>query len=371
MTALWEHTGPENRMAEAPGRVVVGMSGGVDSATGAALLNQHGHEVIGVGLKLTGEGSNGDASACCGLRGLEDARRVAHRIGIPFYVMNCVADFEREVISYFCRTYGRGRTPNPCVACNRRVKFPALLRAAEAVDADFVATGHYARVVRKADNVAVELRRGADRSKDQSYFLHSLSRRQLSRVIFPLAEMTKGRTRRTARSLGLPVWEKPATQDACFLGERDYRHFLREKSPHAFAPGPIVSTRGEVLGRHEGIACFTIGQRKGLGLARREPLYVVGIDASSNRVIAGSREDVGTRRLIVERVNWIAPDAPPPHMRAQVQVRYRHKASPATMTRVDDGRVEVGFDRPQHAPAPGQSAVFYRGEIVLGGGIIA
>jgi len=350
--------------------IIVGMSGGVDSSVAAALLKQQGHRVIGVGLKLAELSSEESERPCCGDAAMDDARRVAHSIGIPFYALNCVEVFEERVIDYFCRSYLSGRTPNPCVECNRAVKFMRLLDLAEELGADCVATGHYAAVRADESTGRHLLTKGADARKDQSYFLYGLSEQQLWRIVFPLAEMTKEQTRGLARSFGLKVSDKPASQDVCFLPGGDYRRFLARRCPDALQPGPIVDTQGRVLGRHNGIASFTVGQRKGLGVAAGVPLYVVALDAAARSVVVGTRQEAAKDRIWVAQTNWIAADAPPGAMRVSVKVRYRQPEVPAVVTYRGNGRAEVVFSRPQLGVAPGQSAVFYRGDFVVGGGII-
>jgi tRNA-specific 2-thiouridylase len=349
-------------------RVVVGMSGGVDSSTAAALLKEAGHEVIGVMLKFpvlrTAAGGG-----CCGIAGIEDARRVADRLGIPFYVLDYEEIFRREVIDYFVDAYARGLTPNPCVECNRRVKFGELLTYARTIGAEGVATGHYARVETRAGRRL--LLRGADAARDQSYFLYSLSQEQLGHALFPLGERTKEETRALARGLKLPVAEKPGSQDVCFLDSGDYRPLLAERRPEALRAGEIVDTEGRVLGRHSGVANFTLGQRRGLGVAAGRRLYVVGIDVAAARVALGPPEALERATLRVREVNWIACDAPPAEIEATVKIRYRQADAPARVVALDGGQAEVRFQRPQATAAPGQSAVFYSGETVLGGGVIA
>ena len=352
-------------------RILVAMSGGVDSATAAALLKRQGHEVIGVGLKLHESQSSWESErSCCGIAAMDDARRVASHIGIPFYVLNYERLFEDAVIDYFCRSYLDGKTPNPCVECNRVVKFGHLLRLADALDADYVATGHYARVSEDRRTGRYLLRRGADPQKDQSYFLYSLSQQQLCRALFPLGEMTKEETRDLARSFGLEVCDKPASQDVCFVGSGGYRQFLVERFPEALRRGPIVNTRGEVMGEHSGIACYTVGQRKGVGVAAGVPLYVLAVDGSAGTVVVGGREELQKRRVCVDQVTWIPFEEPSGPVALSVKTRYRAAAAPATVSCRGEGRAEVVFITPQTAVAPGQSAVFYDGEVVVGGGIV-
>ena len=352
-------------------RILMAMSGGVDSSTAAALLKERGDEVIGVGLKLAG----GDASeegerGCCGFGAMEDARRVALHLDIPFHLLNYERVFRQCVIDPFCRSYLAGRTPNPCVVCNERVKFGHLMGLADAVEADHIATGHYARVCRDDFTGRFLLKKGVDPDKDQSYFLHSLSQQQLARALFPLGGHLKDDTRELARSFGLPVCDKPASQDICFVGEGDYRRFLAEQCPGCFEPGPIVSTDGEVLGEHRGVAGYTVGQRKGLGVAAGRALFVVRIDPAARTVVVGRREELDRKSVPVSQVNWIAFDTPPQRVRAKVKTRYRQPGAAATVLPRGDGAAEIVFDAPVTAVAPGQSAVFYDGDLVIGGGTI-
>lgn len=348
-------------------RVVVGMSGGVDSSTAAALLKEAGHEVIGVTLRfpvLRAAGGGG----CCGIAGIEDARGVADRLGIPFYVLDYEAVFRRAVIDYFVDAYASGLTPNPCVECNRRVKFGELLTYARSIGAEAVATGHYARVAERGGRHV--LLRGLDAARDQSYFLYSLSQEQLSRAVFPLGERTKEETRALAREMKLPVAEKPGSQDVCFLDSGDYRPLLAERRPEALRPGETVDMDGRVMGHHSGVANYTIGQRRGLGVAAGQRLYVVGIDPATARVVLGPPEALERESLRVRDVNWIAHDGPPVEIEATVKIRYRQPDVPATVVSLGDGRAELRFRERQATAAPGQSAVFYRGEAVVGGGVI-
>ena len=352
-------------------RVVVGMSGGVDSSTAAALLQRQGYEVIGVGLRFpllqTGCIS---PRRCCGPAAMEDARAVANQLGIRFAALDYQDLFRREIIEPFFRAYAEGRTPNPCAECNRLIKFGQLLEFAKLMGADFLATGHYARTSRDPQTERHLLLKGADREKDQSYFLHALSQEQLARALFPVGAMTKDETRRLARSFGLPVSEKPGSQDICFLGEGDYRLLLAERHPEALQPGPIVDLRGRVLGTHKGVAGFTVGQRKSLGIAAGAPLYVLALRPAARTVVVGTKEELQQEKFTVAEINWIASDAPSDRLEAEVKIRYRQPEQPAVIRLIAPGRAEVRWQTPQPAAAPGQSAVFYQGDVVLGGGII-
>ncbi|WP_324717576.1 tRNA 2-thiouridine(34) synthase MnmA [Carboxydochorda subterranea] len=360
-------------------RVVVAMSGGVDSSVAAALLAEAGHEVIGVTLQIWPGGLRppGRHVGCCSIDAVEDARRVADRLGIAHYVFNFQELFERAVIGPFTRAYLDGQTPNPCIWCNERVKFGALLDRAVQLGADALATGHYARVERASDGSGrYLLLRPKDRAKDQTYALWPLTQRQLERVVFPLAPYTKQEVREIARKLRLPVASKPESQEICFIPDDDYRRYLREHAPEAQQPGEIVDTTGHVLGRHPGVAFFTVGQRKGLGLAAGRPLYVVAVDPASRRVVVGDRREAQAVGLIGVRPNWIARARLEGPMRVEARIRRMAADAPATIepapaeTGAPEPAVRCHFDEPQWAVTPGQSVVFYRGDVVIGGAVI-
>jgi tRNA-uridine 2-sulfurtransferase len=355
-------------------RVVVGMSGGVDSSVAAALLVDAGHEVIGVTMRVWPWQASTDPAtrfgACCGAEATDDARRVANALAIPYYVLNMAEEFERAVITPFSESYRRGRTPVPCVACNSDLKFGSLLGRARAWDAAAVATGHYARLDRDPATGLWRLRRARDRHKDQTDFLWPLTQPQLAAARFPVGELSKAEVREHARRLGLVTADKPESQEICFVPDGDYRAFLRRRDPASFRPGAIVDVEGRTLGRHGGVADFTIGQRKGLGLATSRPLYVLDLDAETDRVTVGAAEDLERERLVVGRANFIAGRAPTRPLRVTAKIRHSHEPAPATLRARADGRVDVVFDDPQRAITPGQSCVWYQDEWVVGGGII-
>jgi len=342
------------------------MSGGVDSSTAAALLVREGYEVIGVTMRLwTVEQPELPLHhrRCCSVEDIDDARSVCQHLGIPHYVLSFEREFGAQVVDYFVAEYGRGRTPNPCLACNQHVKFRPLLAKARALGADHLATGHYARIVR---NGHYELWRARDPRKDQSYVLYMLGQEELSHTLFPLGEYTKEEVRELARSLDLPVADKPDSEEVCFVTQPDYRSFLAERLPQK--PGEIVDRRGHVLGYHSGISGFTIGQRHGLGIAQGVPLYVTSIDAEHNRVVVGGREELYRTSLWAEELHFVA-GPPEGAIMVEAKVRYRSPATPARL-KLEGGRAQVRFLEPQRAVAPGQAVVFYQGEKVLGGGII-
>lgn len=353
--------------------IVVALSGGVDSATAAAILVEAGHRVIGITMRLyDAQGTAASAGGrCCGPRDIEDARRVAAHLGIPFYVANYAEEFRRAVIDDFVAEYVAGRTPNPCVRCNERIKFAPLLRRAAALGASRLATGHYARLARGADG-RPRLLRALDATKDQSYFLFAMPERDLERVLFPLGEMTKEDVRARARAWGLPNADKAESQEICFVPDGDHVGFVERRAPAAPAAGEIVDTAGRVLGRHDGVHRFTVGQRRGLGAAfgGGEPRYVVSVDALRRRVVVGSADEVRRREVRVGDVRWIG-GRPAGPVRAAVQVRHRHAAAPAEIVPDADGAgARVVFEAAERAVAPGQAAVFYDGPVVLGGGWI-
>lgn len=352
-------------------RVVLGMSGGVDSSAAAALLLEQGYEVIGITLKLWPQDCISRAEdKCCGPQAVTDARSVAHRLGIPYYLVDEADDFQREVIQYFADEYKAGRTPNPCVMCNEKLKFGTLLRRARQLGASMVATGHYARVERSADGSRHLLKRGRDPRKDQSYFLFSLRQDQLACCVFPLGERTKTDARETARASQLKTADKEESMEICFVPDNDYGRFLQAARLVEKHAGDIVDTQGRMLGHHEGVEFYTIGQRKGLRLSHPTPLYVIDLDPQRNRVVVGDAAALACDAFRVERCNWIAFAEPPPSFEATVKIRYNHPGTPATVTPAADGTAQMKLREPQRAVTPGQAAVFYADDVVLGGGWI-
>lgn len=364
-------------------RTLAAMSGGVDSSVAAALLCAAGEEVVGATMQIwprwlpEAEVEGG----CCSLAAVEDARRVAAALGIPYYVLNMAEEFAEHVIAPFAAEYLRGRTPNPCLACNVKLKFGALLRKARELGAERLATGHYARTAYDAERGRHLLLRGLDPAKDQSYALYGLTQDQLAAAVFPLGGLRKDEVRRLARRFGLPVAEKGESQEICFVPDRDYVGFLRgyanarAGSPGtdgaALRPGPIVDREGRVLGEHKGLAAYTVGQRRGLGIAAPEPLYVLELRAETNELVVGPERALYRRSLHAEAVNWIAYGAPlPEEMEVAVKIRYGAAPAPAVVRPRGEDGAEVIFAAPQRAIAPGQAAVFYRDEVVVGGGTI-
>ena len=351
-------------------RVVVAMSGGVDSSVTAALLKRDGYEVMGVTMRLSEPIEDRASKSCCPQDSFEDARRVAEVIGIPHYVADFRELFRRRVVDNFLTTYAEGRTPNPCIECNRHIKFGAFLRRATELGADYIATGHYARITADSDG-QYRLRMGKDRRKDQSYVLYTLPIESLAHILLPLGEYEKTATREMAEEMHLPVAKKPDSQEICFIPKSGYREFLRQNMPESLQCGDIVDTKGNVLGRHEGVPLYTIGQRRGLGIAADYPLYVAGLDIEKNRVIVGGNDDVFAEELTAKDWNWLdASCRYKETIRCTAKIRYQHKAAECVAVQRNNGIVQVRFDAPQRAITPGQAVVLYDGDVVLGGGII-
>ena len=350
-------------------KILVAMSGGVDSSVTAALLQERGYEVIGATMRLSEESRavlDDDGSA---RQAVTDAKHVSEILGIEHHVIDLRADFEKNVICYFVNEYARGRTPNPCVECNRTMKFGDMISKAKELGADYIATGHYARVICNEETGFYELRKGLDEHKDQSYVLYHLGQDKLSHLILPLGEYAKTEVRKMAKGYGLPVAHKAESQEICFIPDDDHARFLREHRPESFVPGDIVDTEGHVLGRHQGLPLYTIGQRKGRGMAAPEPLYVIRRDTGKNQVVVGGANDVFATGLNAEYAAWIT-EVPAEPVRCTAKIRYGRREGACTASMLVDGRLRVEFDEPQRAVTPGQSVVLYDGERVLGGGDI-
>jgi len=369
----------------ARGRIAVAMSGGVDSSIAALILKDAGWDVVGFSMQLWDRTRNVSGEdeiptgGCCSPDDFYDAREVAARLDIPYYVVDFQEEFERTIVSSFIMDYRNGFTPSPCVLCNSHMKFDRLVRLAEDVHATHIATGHYARVHFDRKKGRHLLLRARDRSKDQAYFLFELRQEQLAKAVFPLGDLTKAQVRKKARNHGLFVADKSESQEICFIPDGDYAAFIERnhnaivgdlKTGDFFSPGEIVDMDGNVLGTHQGIHRFTIGQRRGLGIAHRSPLYVLEIRPEENRIIVGERSQLNRDRCRVVRPNWISVAGLSEPLRVQAKIRSRHPEAPATITPEDDGSIEVRFDSPQPAVSPGQACVFYQEEVVVGGGWI-
>lgn len=353
-------------------RVIVGMSGGVDSSVAAFLLKQQGYDVIGVTMQIWQEEPDAlieENGGCCGLSAVEDARRVADMLGIPYYVMNFRDVFRERVIDNFISEYNKGRTPNPCIVCNRYVKWEALLDRAIALGADYIATGHYARIIR-LDNGRYAIAKALIDRKDQTYALYNLNQYQLAHTLMPLGDYDKEDIRAIAAKIGLPVASKPDSQDICFVPDGDYMAFMKAYTGSAMPVGNFVDASGKILGQHRGIGAYTIGQRKGLNLSMGHPVFVTAIDPVKNEVVIGENEDLFSRRLYASNVNLMACADMTEPRRLTAKIRYAHRAAACTAVQKEDGMLYVCFDEPQRAITVGQAVVLYDGELVVGGGII-
>jgi tRNA-specific 2-thiouridylase len=348
-------------------RIMVAMSGGVDSATTAALLKKEGHEVIGVTMQLWDYG--GAEGGCCSSDEVRDARRVADQIGIPHYVVNLMDKFKEFIVEDFINKYMDGKTPSPCVLCNEYMKFDFLLKRSLELDADLLATGHYARVVLDTGSGKYHLEKAVDSNKDQSYFLFTLKQKELSRVIFPLGDKTKEDVRKLAQKLNLKVARKPDSQGVCFITGSSYKDFLKNHTEVSNKAGEIVDTDGNIVGNHQGIFSYTIGQRRGLGIAKGKPQYVVRIDPKSNRVVVGSEDQIYSKSLFVNNLSWVN-EISDKEMNISAKIRYRHKENDASLVLKNQNEAVVSFTEPQRAITPGQAIVFYNENQVLGGGWI-
>jgi tRNA-specific 2-thiouridylase len=347
------------------------MSGGVDSSATAALLLEQGYDVVGITLKLWPQDCVSRAEdKCCGPQAVSDARSVCNKLGVPYYLIDEAEQFQSKVIKYFADEYKAGRTPNPCVMCNQNLKFGRLIERADQLGAQFIATGHFARLEPSADGRRVLLKRGRDPRKDQSYFLFSLRQDQLRRAMFPLGEHTKTETREVARHCGLKTADKEESMEICFVPDNDYGKFLQQAHLVEKHGGEVVDLQGRVLARHDGIEFYTIGQRKGLGISSPKPLYVVELDPANNRVVVGDDTALDRDDFVADRCNWIPFDEPADGQEVTVKIRYNHPGTPATLNVMENGRIRVNLHEPQRAVTPGQAAVFYQDDLVLGGGWI-
>lgn len=352
--------------------VVVGLSGGVDSSVAAYLLKEQGYHVIGVTMQIWQEEDSctlEENGGCCGLRAVEDARRVAQKLDIPYYVMNFRKEFQEQVIDYFIREYQEGRTPNPCIACNRYVKWESLLKRSLEIGADYIATGHYARV-EQLPNGRYAIRNSVTAKKDQTYALYNLTQEQLSRTLMPVGAYTKEEIRKIAEEAGLPVAHKKDSQEICFVPDNDYAGFIKNSTGKSISKGNFVLADGRVIGEHQGIIHYTIGQRKGLNLSMGHPVFVTEIRPETNEVVIGEHEDLFINTLICDRVNFMAIESLEGEVRLKAKIRYNHPGADCVISPLEGGKVQVTFDQPQRAITPGQAVVFYQGEYVAGGGII-
>lgn len=353
-------------------KVVVGMSGGVDSSVAAYLLKEQGYDVVGVTMQIWQDESSDiveDHGGCCGLSAVDDARRVAAMLDIPYYVMNFKNEFKRDVIDYFVKEYKEGRTPNPCIACNRYVKWESLLTRSLSIGADYIATGHYARIT-QLSNGRYAIRNSVTAKKDQTYALYNLTQEQLSRTLMPIGDYTKDEVRAIAERIGLTVAHKPDSMEICFVPDNDYAGFIERETGYESVPGDFVDTKGNVIGKHKGVIHYTVGQRKGLGIALGKPAFVVAIKPETNQVVIGDNSDVFSDKLYANHINLMAADeiTEPVHFKAKI--RYSHEGAMCTVRKIADDTIECTFDEPVRAITPGQAVVLYDGDYVYGGGTI-
>lgn len=353
-------------------KVVVGMSGGVDSSVAAYLLKEQGYEVIGVTMQIWQDEGNAameENGGCCGLSAVEDARRVAGELEIPYYVMNFKKEFQANVIDYFVKEYLEGRTPNPCIACNRYVKWESLLKRSLDIGADYIATGHYARI-ELLPNGRYALRKSATEDKDQTYALYNLTQEQLSHTLMPVGAYRKEEIRAIAGKIGLNIANKPDSQEICFIPDHDYARFIEENTDQKIAPGNFVSPEGQLLGRHKGITHYTVGQRRGLNLSLGHPAFVLEIRPEANEVVIGDGSQIFSRQLFANRLNFMSVPDIEGEVSAVAKIRYSHRGAPCVIKKIKDDIIQCIFKEPQRAVTPGQAVVFYDGDYVLGGGTI-
>jgi tRNA-specific 2-thiouridylase len=357
-----------------PKRVVVAMSGGVDSSIAAAFLKEKGYDVVGVTMNLFSLPQDYCQSeklkSCCGWKATEDAHQVAITLGISHYVVDFRKHFEKSVITDFCEEYAKGRTPNPCIRCNQHIKFDVLLKKMKALQADYLATGHHARIEYDEQNTRYILKKGKDREKDQSYFLYPLTQKQLSRTLMPVGDLTKDDVRKKAQAFGLPVAERPESQEICFVPDNDYAGFLQSRIPEAFHPGPVVDSENRTLAQHKGILHYTVGQRRGMGISAPHPLYVLSILGDKNTIVVGPEKELYGKTLLASELNMISLEKITKPLKIKARIRYKHREAEALVIPMGSDKARVEFERSQRAITPGQSVVFYDGDTVVGGGII-
>lgn len=351
-------------------KVVIGMSGGVDSSVAAYLLKKQGYDVIGITMKLTPDDAfyNEKEGGCCSISAVEDARRVAYKLEIPFYVMNFTEVFKEKVIDYFVDDYLKGRTPNPCIACNKHIKFDALLKKAQSLGADYVATGHYCKISK--ENGRYVMRKSVDDKKDQTYVMYNMTQYQLEHTLMPCGDYEKEHIREIAKEIGLNVFNKRDSEEICFIPDDDHGGFIKRQFPKAIKEGNFVDKNGKFIGKHKGIVYYTIGQRKGLGVAAGKRIFVTDIKPQKNEIVLGDEEEIFKKELITRNNNFIPFDKLEEPMEVEAKIRYNAKVSKAVISPMEDGRVKIKFEIPQRAITKGQSAVFYKGDLLVGGGII-